>query len=337
MTRRWSKSYSCAVHCPGTILTGMNPLSRRASRAAAAAALSLVPASLLLVPIPDAVAVESTATVNFSDCEVHDRPYTIDQQVGGDTNWSPTVRLDHPSPLPSGDEVTVEAELGVLPAGTMPTSMTDLYLDVELEFTHTVPGPGPLRVFHSDFYFASFDKDAPLVIPEIEYQMSWSDPGLYDLRPKRVWLLFTAQDLGGNWVEYSFECDQVVNPQPLVTVPVYDLSATPELTLDRFTAQAGQSVGFAGRNLLAAAPMSPRVRATVTIAGNPAGTVEVDDSGAVHGNLSVPAGLSGTVEVRVTNGAKSAAAMLELSPPPGGGGVVGGVDVNNPATWHVNA
>ncbi len=308
-------------------------------RTAAATALSLVPASLALAPLALAGAAEVTTTVDFSGCEVHKSPYTTNQKVGGDTSWSPTLRLEHPSPIPTSDEVTVKADLGALPGGTMPESLNELWVEVyHLRLDHGIAWSGPLRLY-DEFYIGDWDKDSPLDLPEIEDTDIYSVTGLYDYRPKSIYLLFRGKDANDEGVEYSYECDQVVNSQPILNVAVYDLAGTPELLLDRSEARIGDNVVFDGVNLLAAAPASPRVRASVTIAGQAAGTVEVDDSGAVHGSLTVPAGLSGTVKVRVANGAKLAEADLVLSTLPGGGGggPVGGVDVNNPATWHVNA
>ncbi|GAA1520689.1 hypothetical protein GCM10009788_25700 [Nocardioides humi] len=282
---------------------------------------------------PVAHGVESSVTVNFTDCEVHKSPYTTNQQIGGETDWTTTLRLDHPSPIPVGDEVTVEAELGPLPPGTMPESMDDLRVQVyHLEFVNSVSGPLKL---YSDNWIGDWDRNTPLALPEIEQEDSYAVAGLWDHRPKKIYLLFTGKDAGGEFIEYSFACDQVVNPQPILTTAVYDLSATPSLVLDRYQAQPGHTVAFTGKHLLAAAPTMPRAQANVTVGGVPAGAVEVDDSGAVRGGFTVPAGLSGTVEVRVSNGMRSATAPLAISALPGGG--VGGVDVNNPATWHPHA
>ncbi|WGX96340.1 hypothetical protein [Nocardioides sp. L-11A] len=294
------------------------------------AALALALVSVSLAATPAARAVENSATVNFTDCEVHKSPYTTNQQIGGETNWTTTLRLDHPGPIPVDDEVTVEAELGALPAGTMPESMDDLRVQVYyLELVNGIGGP--LRLY-SDNWIGDWDRNTPLVLPEIEQEDTYSVAGLWEHRPKKIYLLFTGKDSGGEFVEYSFGCDNVVNPQPILTTAVYDLSATPALLLDRGGAQSGQTVSYTGSHLLAGAPAMPRARASVTVAGISAGTVEVDDSGAVQGSFVVPAGLSGTVEVRVTNGARSAGAALTIS-----SSGPGGIDLNNPATWHPNA
>ncbi|GAA3537102.1 hypothetical protein [Nocardioides daeguensis] len=259
-------------------------------------------------------------------------PYTTNTQVGAETAWSPSLTFAMPTPIAAHDTITVDAQLGALPAQTLPEDMTDVWVSVwNLEITSE--HWNPLRLY-DQFYLASFDKDSALVFPALEYDTDYVDPGIYHHKVKSIELLFTGKDGNGDFVEYSYECDQVVNPQPILTTAVYDLSATPELVLDRTTAQVGEGVGFTGMNLLAAAPANPRATASVTIGGRAVGTVEVDDSGSVQGTVVVPAGLAGTVEVRVANGPRSASALLSVSP---AGGGAGGVDVNDPSTWHPNA
>lgn len=302
-------------------------------------ALAALAVPLLAVLPGQAHSAEATATVQFAGCEVHHLPFVHDTRVGGETMWSPSLTLAMPSPIASRDEITVDVELGDLPAHVLPEDMVNVRVSVwELQFVNE--HGSPLR-FYDEFHLSALDKDVPLAFPALEYETDYADAGIYNHRVKSVDLLFTGEDTNGEFAEYSFECDQVVNPQPILTTAVYDLSASPELTLDRATARAGQPVDFTGANLLAAPPSMPRAQASVTVGGIPVGVVQVDDSGAVLGSFTVPSGLSGAVEVRVVNGARSASQMLELpvasGPGSGPGPSAGGVDVADPETWHPNA
>ncbi|MDQ6524449.1 hypothetical protein RB608_12600 [Nocardioides sp. LHD-245] len=314
-----------------TAFGSLLPRLRRAS-IGGGIALAALTAPLLAVLPGQAQAAEVTTTVQFAGCEVRDTPYGHNTQVGPERTWSPSLSFAMPTPIASHDEITVDVDLGDLPANVLPEDLTEVWVSVwKLQFISEHWNP---LNFYDEFYVASLDKDVPLAFPALEYETDYVDPGVYHHRVKSVELLFTGKDTNGDFAEYSFECDQVVNPQPILTTAVYDLSATPELVLDRATAQSGQSVSFTGTNLLAAAPAMPRAQASLTVGGIPVGSVEVDDSGGVAGSFAVPVGLSGTVEVRVSNGPKSASQMLQLS---AGGSGPGGVDVNNPATWHPNA
>jgi len=281
---------------------------RRRSLILAAAAAALAGG---LSALPGAQAVESTTVVSFTDCEVILSPYWGPTQVGGETSWSPSVRLEHPSPIPLYDEITVELDLGPLPGGRIPQDMYNATVDVEMEFSNGVELP--LRIYHADIPLGTFDADAPLVFPQIEYDTSYGTAGTHLHRPKSVWLLFTGEDAGGEFLEYQYSCDQVVGAAPILTTHAYDLAGTPSVTVNRYEARQGQAVVVKGENFLTAAPTNPAARVSVVIGGVSAGTLAINSAGQFSGALKVPPfAKPGAVVVRAVNGYKSAVAALTI-------------------------
>lgn len=306
----------------------MTPLRFRRAALGGGIALTALTAPLLAVlPGPAHAEQVILPSVSFVGCQI-----TVNgNQLPGETTWSPTLTIDVPTAVASGNTFLVKAQLGDLPANTFPDDLTNVEIalgDLRLVSENVID----MRI--NDAYdVASFDTDQPLAFQEFEYEFDYVDPRVYHHRIDRIALTLYGTDSTNTAVQYDYECDPLLNAPTIFDIAVYDLNGTPGLTLGRTSAQVGQTVSFAGTNLLAAAPSDPPAQATVTVGGKPAGLVDVDGSGAVVGTFVVPTGLSGTVEVRVTNGAKSASRPLTISGPTGNGGV----NVNNPSTWHLNA
>ncbi len=287
----------------------------RASRAVLGAALSgaLALMATLTMPLATVRAAETTTTVQFAGCEI--RPYAsgvLGSRIGAETTWSPTLRFTHPSPIPVNDMVTTEVELGPLPAGTVPIDMFDVTLyvyDLEFSSQHST-----LFRFYAEVPYESIAAGQPITLPELEYDASYSEPGSYEHRVKKIRIYFAGNDAAGDFVEYVYECDQVVNPQTILTTAVYDLSAGATVSLDATSARQGAAVRMSGTNMLAAAPSDPRALATVTIGGVAVGAFPIDDSGSFTADVRVPAFVAaGNLAVRATNGSRSASSTLTVT------------------------
>ncbi|WP_110206002.1 hypothetical protein [Nocardioides daejeonensis] len=281
-------------------------------RRAAATALALVAGALTGVALaPPTTAAEVSTTVEFAGCEVRYRPYAENTRVGAESTWSPSLTFRHPTPIPTNDMVTTEVELGALPGNTLPESLKNVRVSVDyLEFKSE--HWNPLR-FYAEFTVPALDHTQSLAFPEMEYDTDYGDPGIYDYRVKSIDLLFTGEDLNGEFAEYAYRCDQIVNPRPLFTLGVYDLAATPAITLSQGTVRQGGSVRITGTGMLAAAPTQPPAQVEVAVGGTVMGRYPLDASGSFAGVLPVPPFASpGSVTVRAVNGTKSATAALEV-------------------------
>ncbi len=288
------------------------PLSLRTT--AATAAVGLVAAGLAVAGSSTAPvgAAEATTDITFRDCEVRKNPFQENQRVADDLTWPTTLRMNHPSPIPANQDVTAEIELGPLPVGFVPQDMKNVELYVDLYLANGITSP--LRMLRSGIVVGDLDASQPLPIEEVEVTTGWFGSGLYPQRPTDVLMYVTGTDTSDVALEYSIECDNQVNPPSLLNVAVYDLAATPAITLSTDRARQGQRVTVSGTDLLTAAPTSPAAQVTVTVGGTVVGRFPVGQSGAFAGTVVVPPfARPGTVQVRVSNGGKAATAPLTVS------------------------
>lgn len=294
----------------------MSTMTRRPRSIAAALttlAVSLTGALYAGVAAPGgAHAAESTTTVQFDGCEVRNLPYADNTRIGGETTWSPSLRLVVPSPIPARELVTTKVQLGALPGGTLPISMQDVKVQIyPLELINDATAP---MKFFGEFKLPTLDHTQPLAFPELEYNDQWPDAGIFSHRVKSIFVLIAGEDTGGNFAEFSFACDQVINAQPVLTTAVYDLAATPALVVEPGAARQGGAVHVRGTHLLAAAPTNPPAHVTVTIGGVAVGAFPVDESGAFSAHVQVPAYVApGAVTVTAANGPKAASAGLTVT------------------------
>lgn len=246
------------------MLPGMTT-TRLVRRACASLTLGLVAGGLALTPAAQAATHSTTA--HFSGCEVRHLPLADNTQIGGETTWSPSLSVEIPTQIQYADPVTMSVALGAMPAGILPEDVhnAQVYL---WDLTFTSPQTSALS-FSDSFNTAMIDKDQPIPFPDLEYETSFHQAGLLEHRLKSVKIYVTGETAGGAFTEYSFECDQVVNPATLFTVAVYDLAGEASLTLDRGSATPGESVAFTGTNLLFAAPSTPSAQAALSVGGIP--------------------------------------------------------------------
>lgn len=259
------------------------------------------------------MAAESTTTVSFTDCEVRHLPYGVNTRVSDNITWTTPVRLNIPSPMQAGQSVTAEVDLGALPSGLVPEAMTEVYVDYEVVFTSLAGGN--LYMELADRYFPTFDATSAPDLEEAENVESWGAVGVHDYSPKEAKVLITGLNAAGEFTEYSFACDQIVAPTTLLTVAVYDLNATPELTADVYAVGQGGTINLVGKHLLAAAPTTPPASVSVTIGGEAAGSFPLDAAGGFAGAVRVPDFVrpGATVAVQVTNGPKSASTQISVT------------------------
>ncbi|MGB0102214.1 MAG: hypothetical protein WBP61_18185 [Nocardioides sp.] len=280
-------------------------------RVAAVAAGALAATGLVLVTPPGvtAGAAEATRNVTFQDCEVRELDPT-NRRIADDITWNTQVRLNIPTPLRAGTEITAETELGALPANLIPRDLTDVYLDSSVAFA--VDDRSDLWFVSYSAAYPDLDASEPLVLEELEVDTSWSQAGIYVHRPKTVEYQIKGY-VGEDYYRYSFACDNQVNPPVLLTTAVYDPSATPWIQLDEYSVKQGGKVGIVGEHLLGSAPTTPAAEATVTVGGLAVGSYPIDESGAIDVRITVPPFTPpGAVQVRVTNGSRTATAPLQV-------------------------
>lgn len=286
---------------------------RRARRATASLSIAgALAAAGLAVLSPTSSAAEATVPITFKDCEVRKFPYTSNVRVKDNITWNTQIRLNHPSPIQARQAVTAEVEfMTPLPGGVFPETVYQAELDVEISFENGIVGP--LKFVKVNQWLDTFNAANPLTIDEIEDSYQWYDPDLYPQRPGQLNMLLTGRDGADEFLEFSFVCDQQINQPSLFTLGVYDLTATPKVAIDQAQAKQGKRILVTGQNLLATAPTNPPAQATVTIGGIVAGTLPIDESGAIDGLVKVPDFVKpGTVQVRVSNGSKVATAALTV-------------------------
>lgn len=278
------------------------------------AALAALIAPLgLAAAAPTASAVTATKSVAFQNCEVRDNPYTTNQLVGSKFTWNTTIKLEHPAPLAANDPVTVRTTIGAVPANRIPSIAKNATIgEVSVVFTNDVAGD--LQVRSNPVHLGAYNTASPLSIPEFAYTVNFGDAGFFSHRPKSVYILLNGHTAGDDFLEYSLTCDLVVNPQPILTAAVYDLRATAELTTTSLSARQGARIRLTGKHFLFQAPRTPAARATVTIGGISAGTLTVNQTGAVSGVVTVPPFVKPGTQVRVVarNGSKQATVTIAV-------------------------
>lgn len=288
----------------------LRPPSLRATAAAAAVALPLS----LLTTLPSSAVIASDA-VGFNDCEV----LKDNVRLPGETSWTPTVTLDHPSPVPARSAQTIEVVLTSLPGGTFPEDYPgEVALDVLIEFED---GQGGVFTFEASRPLASFDASAPLEVGEFETDLSYSSSGVYDFKPKSITVqLFGIQDPDTfDFVEFDYVCDQVVDDAPLSQIRVYDPDAPASIALNRSAARQGDTVAITGRDFPREAVEDADKDVSVFVGSLLAGSFDVDDIGSFAGVVRVPefAKPGAAVTLRASDPAESATAPLSVTARPG--------------------
>ncbi|MDP2774833.1 MAG: hypothetical protein Q8O61_14875 [Nocardioides sp.] len=252
----------------------------RAVTTSAALAIAL----LAGLPAAPGAAVVATDTVAFGDCEV-DRNYVPQP---GETSWTPTVTIDHPSPVPTSSPQTIEVTLSSLPGGTFPEDYPDeVDLEVLIGFED---GRGGSFDFEASRPLASFDADAALSVGEFETDLSFPYSGVYGFKPKSVRVeLFGIIDPGTfDYVTYHYECDQVVDADPISQIGVYDPTAAAAISLDRLQTRQGAAFAISGTDFPREAVQDPDKDISVFVGAQLAGSFDVDDIGAFVGVVRVP-------------------------------------------------
>lgn len=287
-------------------------MSLLTARTAGLAVGALVASGLVLAgsPISPALGDEATDNVTFTDCEVREDPYGANTRIKDNITWTTPVRLNIPTPLRASEEVTIETQLGSLPADIVPVDLTYFNIDSSVEFA--VVGRSALGFSLYSINYGDYDASAPLALQEMEISTYWPDAGIYVHRPKSVWFLLKGY-VGDTYHEYTFACDQLLDADPLLSTAVYDPSATPTLELDEYAVRQGRTVGIVGAHLLGSAPTTPAAQATVTIGGLVVGSYPIDESGAIDVRVTVPPfAPPGSVQVRVDNGPRRASTPLTV-------------------------
>lgn len=288
---------------------------RRLSIGLAAGALLPGLAAISVVPLGAAIAAEASAPVTFADCEVRKNPYEENTKISDDIAWTTSVRLNVPTPLPTQQSITAEAELGALPAALLPEPLTSVEASTYLTFVSPESPGSPLKLNRWRQYLGAHDGVTPIKLEEIEYDTHWADAGVFSYQTKAVEIWLSGRNAADEAVEYSFACDQVVAPTTLLTVAAYDLNAAPELTADPTGAGQGSMVRLTGRNLLAAAPTTPPAAVAVTIGGESVGAFPLDQAGGFSAVVRVPDFVTpgAAVQVRAANGPKVATTALAVT------------------------
>lgn len=284
-------------------------------RRLAVATAGVLAASGLALVAPSgapANATEATTTVTFKDCEVREDPYGTNHRIKDNITWTTPVRLNIPSPVRAGVQITAETQFGDLPADLLPVALHDFEIDSDVSFS--VDGSSDLSMRTYNVSYGTYDPSTSLLMDELEVDTTWSDAGMYVHRPTQVYFEMTGLDAADDYLEFTFACDNVVNPPILLTVAVYDPSATPVIVLDKYAAKQGATIQIVGANLLSAAPTDPAAEATVTIGGVTIGSYPIDESGALDVRVKVPAyAAPGSVQVRAANGVRSASTSMQVT------------------------
>lgn len=278
-------------------------------RTTAAAALAALPISLL-APLPS-TAVIASDTVRFTDCEVLKESV----RLPGESTWTPTVTLDHPSPVPAASAQTIEVVLSELPGGTFPEDYPqEVNLRVLLDFED---GQGSVITYEATRPLASFDASQPLPVGEFETDLTYSSSGVYDFKPKSVNIeLFGVQDPDTfDFIEFDYVCDQVVDDDPISQIRVYDPNAAASISLNRLTARQGDSVAVSGKDFPRESVEDPDKDVSVFVGTLLAGSFDVDDIGSFAGVVRIPefAKPGAAVTLRASDPAESATVTLGIS------------------------
>ena len=292
----------------------MSEFHRRPNRRIATFAAGLLAVSGLALTASataPANAAETTTNVTFGDCEVREDPYGTNRRLQDNISWATTVRMNIPTPVRAGVEVTTEVEFGPLPADLLPLDLQGFEIDSDVSFATDESSDLNFRTYNVPY--GEYDASAPFAMDELEVDTYWSEAGLYLHRPKEVYFELTGLDADDNYLEFTFACDNIVNPPELLTVAIYDPDASPSLLLDEYYVKQGGALGLIGEHLLGSAPTTPAPEATVTVGGIVIGSYPIDESGAIDVRIKVPAFTpAGSVQVRVSNGSRSATATLQV-------------------------
>lgn len=283
-------------------------MSRPHRLLAGATAVALSAAALSSVPAPT-YAVVGSQSVTFTDCDLDEASIP----TGMTTDVTTTISLEHPSPVPTNSAQTLSMTLGSLPAGTFPDDLTDAYVAVEVTFDD---GTGSTFTAFEEKPLVTFDADAPLALGEFEEDFTYYYSGLREFRPKELYFyVYGDPGDGAGSRFYEYECDQRVNPASLMTVAIFDPAAPAQVRLNEFTGRQGGTVLISGTDFAHETPDDPDGDVTVTVGGLPAGTFDVDETGAFSGVLRLPEFVKpgGQVTVRATSQGEVATTALSVS------------------------
>ncbi|WP_300406601.1 hypothetical protein [Nocardioides sp.] len=271
-------------------------------------AVALSAAALSSVPAP-AYAVVGSQSVTFTDCDLDEASIP----TGMTTDVTTTISLEHPSPVPTNSAQTLSMTLGTLPAGTFPEDLTNAYVAVQVTFDD---GTGATFTAFEEKPLVTFDADAPLALGEFEEDFTYYYSGLREFRPKELYFYVYGDPGDGEGSRfYEYECDQRVNPASLMTVAIFDPAAPAQVTLNEFTGRQGGTVLVSGTDFAHETPDDPDGDVTVTVGGLPAGSFDVDETGAFSGVLQLPEFVKpgGQVTVRATSQGEVATTALSVS------------------------
>jgi hypothetical protein len=271
---------------------------------AAALGAALVLPALATLP---SQAVTGSGTVAFNDCDVILNPLAENDPVTQNGTWSVPVTVDHPSPVPVFSSQTVGFELGSVPAGTFPETLTDTSLDVQVEFEDG--RGGKLQFSAPTSFLGDLDPAQPIVLGEYDVDnVEYGASGRYSFFLKKVTVDVLGRDGSDVGKNYRYSCDRIANPTSLLTVGVFDPNAPAQITLDSPQATQGQSIGITGRDFLAQVGT-----VTPTVGGEPANALAIDEIGFFDGQLVVPEfAPPGQQEVRVTYQGETASTFLTV-------------------------
>lgn len=247
--------------------------------AAAATALAVAAAGFVGAT-STAQAVEGSTTVTFQDCEL---------EVGGFPAGTPKslttpVTVDYPSPVRTYQEQAATMTLGTLPANFFPDDLGDSYVYAEIAFDD---GTGSEFYIYEEKRMASFDAGSPFVLGEFEHNLQFTSSGLKHFEPKRLYLWLYG-DPGDGSRYYEYRCDPLLDATSIITTAIFDPDADAAVRLNEIAAKQGGTVLIAGTDFAHESPDDPDGDVTVTVGGVPAGTYDVDETGAFTAALRVP-------------------------------------------------
>lgn len=281
------------------------------ARRTALLALAALPLPLLGVTTAAPVhAVQGTAQMTFQDCEItwnDENSLPQEKYVG---NLPLSITIDHPAPIRTEQGQTVEVTLSELPANTFPKDLTTAKVALRLGIDD---GRWGFQYQAERTLVGGFDASSPVAFGEFEEDdVAYYEAGIHPWAVKDLQIQLSGDnEVDTGWF-FILECDQLVNPQPIVNVAVYDLTAAATATVSKASAKQGTKVTVTGRHLLAGAPTGTE-KAVVTVGGQQVAELPVDATGTAKGTVTVPPFLApGKVQVRLTNGAKSASTALKV-------------------------
>ncbi|CAN5162227.1 hypothetical protein BH09ACT12_BH09ACT12_20410 [soil metagenome] len=274
----------------------------------AATALAVAATSLVGVPSPSQADV-ATQTVTFQDCDLT-KDYIA---IGSPVSFTTPLTLDYPTPIAASSTQTAAMTLGTLAADTFPDSFPG---EGSIGVTMTFEGRDfSLTDIYEERTLASFDAGAPFDLGEFESDEIIYYSGFYDFKPKSIRIdLFGDPEGDFSYSSYSLTCDQVVNPSTMLTVAVFDPAAAALIAVDRYATKQGGRIAVSGTDFAHESPDAPDADISVTVGGLPAGSYDVDETGAFAGSLRIPPFVKpGTnVVVRATSEGESATQVITV-------------------------